>query len=122
MPREDAIDYVEFPVVDLPKAKAFFSALFGWTFVDYGPDYASFSDGRIDGGFFLSGAPVKPDAGALRLVFYKADLEAAEARVTALGGTITKDIFSFPGGRRFHFADPNGSEYAIWTDQGLAEA
>lgn len=118
MPREDTIDYVEIPVADLPRAKDFFSALFGWSFVDYGLDYCSFNDGRIDGGFFQSDVPVNPEAGALRLVFYKAGLEAAQTRVVELGGTITKEIFSFPGGRRFHFTDPNGSEYAIWSDQG----
>ncbi len=120
MPKENAIDYVEIPVVDLPRAKAFFSALFGWEFVDYGPDYCSFTDGRIDGGFFTSDRPISPDAGALRLVFYKTDLEAAARQVVELKGTITKEIFSFPGGRRFHFNDPDGSGYAIWTDQNPA--
>jgi predicted enzyme related to lactoylglutathione lyase len=44
------------------------------------------------------------------------DLEAAFDSVTKAGGVIAKPIFSFPGGRRFHFIDPSGSELAVWSE------
>ena len=110
---ERMIDYVEIPVTDLDRAREFFVELFGWEFQDWGPDYYSFNDGRLDGGFRRSEAPA-PSTGVL-LVFYSDDLERDHARVQELGATISQDIFEFPGGRRFHFVDPVGTEYAIWT-------
>lgn len=110
--REDGkIDYVEMPGGDLPAVKAFYAGAFGWTFTDYGPDYAGFLEG-LDGGFHANDA----DAVTRPLVIlYASDLEAMLGRVKAAGGTITRDIFAFPGGRRFHFTDPAGNELAVWT-------
>lgn len=116
MNRENTIDYIEIPASDLPKTKAFFSELFGWTFEDYGPEYCSFNDGRVEGGFFKSDTTVSTRSGSVLVVFYRADLEAAAIAVEKAGGQIVEPIFSFPGGRRFHFSDPNGNEYAIWSD------
>lgn len=121
MRAERRIDYVELPAEDLERAKAFYSAVFGWSFEDYGPDYCAFHDGRLDGGFYRSDLRASVAAGSALLILYAADLEEAERRVTAHGGTIVREIFSFPGGRRFHFADPNGNELAIWSDGGVAE-
>src|SRR5258705_470749 len=107
------IDYVELPATDLPATKEFYSSVFGWKFEDYGPEYASFFDGRLGGGFHTRGsAPAK----GLLLVIYAEDLGATEARIRAAGGLIVKDTFSFPGGRRFHFTDPNGNELAVWSE------
>ena len=114
---ENKIDYVEIPAKDPAKSQAFFVAPFGWKFHDYGPDYCSFKDGRLSGGFYRADVTAARDKGSPLIVFYKQDLAAASARVTELGGTITKDVFSFPGGSRFHFTDPNGNEFAIWSDQ-----
>jgi len=113
----NTIDYIEMPSRDLAKTKKFFSALFGWTFVDYGPDYASFDDGRMAGGFFASDRTADVDAGAPLVVFYHLELEKMRAKVVDLGGQITRDIFEFPGGRRFHFRDRGESEFAIWSDK-----
>ena len=117
MSTENRIDYVEIPVTDVPRARAFFEAMFGWTFREWGDDYLSFSDGRLNGGIRKSDEPA-PASGVL-LVFYSADLERDVERVQELGGTISQEIFSFPGGRRFHFVDPAGTEFAIWSDAGL---
>ncbi len=117
MTAENMLDYVEIPANDLARAKEFFTALFGWKFEDYGPDYCSFQDGRLGGGFRRADVAVAVDKGSPLLVFYKEDLAAASARVIELGGTISRDVFPFPGGRRFHFTDPNGNEYAIWSDK-----
>ncbi len=114
MRAENRIDYVEIPVTDIKKARAFFEALFAWEFVEWGDEYHSFSDGRLDGGLRLAGEPA-PASGVL-LVFYSDDLERDVGRVTSLGGTISQEIFAFPGGRRFHFIDPVGNEYAIWSE------
>ncbi len=106
------IDYVEFGVADIARSKAFYGDAFGWTFTDYGPDYCEFSDGRMKGGFTTL-SPVSP-GGAL-VVLYGDDLAELQRRVEAAGGRIAKPIFDFPGGRRFHFLDPDGYELAIWS-------
>ena len=113
----NTIDYIEMPSRDLAKTKKFFSSLFGWSFVDYGPDYASFDDGRMAGGFFASKRTADLDAGAPLIVFYHGDLETTKTKVVDLGGQITRDIFDFPAGRRFHFREPGGGEFAVWSDK-----
>ena len=113
--REDGkIDYVEFPGTDLPATKTFYGAAFGWSYTDYGPDYAAFEGEGTDGGFAAGqeGAPAKP-----LVILYAHDLEAMEAKVRGTGGKIVKPPFSFPGGRRFHFADPSGNELAVWSER-----
>src|SRR2546425_283636 len=107
---ENQIDYVELPASSITRTKAFYSAAFGWKFEDYGPEYTSFSDGRLSGGFTTQGS--SPARGLL-LVIYSSDLESSQERIKRAGGTIVKETFSFPGGRRFHFADPDGNELAV---------
>ena len=112
--QDNCIDYIEFSATDIVATKAFYGAAFGWTFTDYGPDYSSFKDGQLEGGF----ARVPSDtAGGPLVVLYSSNLEKTEAAVTANGGRIAKPIFAFPGGRRFHFFDPNGNELAVWSDR-----
>jgi uncharacterized protein len=108
------IDYIEMPATDIAATKRFYGAVFGWKFTDYGPDYTSFEDGRLAGGFTTAGT-VSRD-GAL-VVMFAVDLAAAEKRVRDAGGTIVKPIFAFPGGRRFNFTDPNGNQLAVWSDR-----
>ena len=111
--REDGkIDYVEFPAGDLPATKSFYAAAFGWTFTDYGPEYAAMTEG-LDGGFYADATDhvAKP-----LVILYATDLEAMEAKVRGAGGSITRAIFSFPGGRRFHFTDPSGNKLAVWGE------
>jgi uncharacterized protein len=107
------IDYIEFPTGDAAKSKGFYTAAFGWKFEDYGPDYTSFHDGRLAGGFSANAAerPAKP-----LVVIYAADLAGAQRAVEQAGGKITRAIFPFPGGRRFHFTDPSGNELAVWSE------
>jgi predicted enzyme related to lactoylglutathione lyase len=117
MPQEDhdrRIDYLEFPVLDLEEAKRFYATVFDWSFTDYGPDYASFADGRLAGGFFTADAV---QAGGPLVVIYAVDLEELEQAVLDNGGAIVKETFEFPGGRRFHFRDPSGHELALWSDK-----
>jgi len=111
--RDHRIDYIELNVADIARSKAFYGKAFGWTFTDYGPDYCEFSDGRMKGGFDASG-PVRP--GGPLVVLYGSDLAEALARIEAAGGKIVKRIFEFPGGRRFHFTDPDGYELAVWSE------
>lgn len=117
MKSENKIDYIEIPARDPAAARRFFADLFGWAFEDYGPDYCSFNDGRLAGGFYRSEAAASVAAGSVLVVFYSDDLEAAVQRVIDAGGHISKAIFAFPGGRRFHFEDPCGNEYAIWSER-----
>ena len=114
MSAKNRIDYVEIPVTDLAKTRDFFTSMFGWSFQEWGDEYMSFNDGRLNGGFRHSAEPA-PSTGVL-LVFFSDDLESDVERVKDLGGTISQDIFSFPGGRRFHFVDPAGNEYAMWAE------
>ena len=110
---EKRIDYVEIPVTDLKAAREFFSALFDWSFEEWGEDYMSFNDGYMDGGFRRA-AEAAPASGVL-IVFFSTDLERDFDRVQELGASISEPTFPFPGGRRFHFIDPTGTEYAIWS-------
>ena len=112
---ENQIDYIEIPVTDLHRAREFFTAMFGWEFQEWGDDYMSFADGRLNGGLRRATEPT-PATGIL-LVFYTEDLERDVARVQELGATISQEAFAFPGGRRFHFIDPVGTEYAMWTEK-----
>ena len=114
--QDRSIDYIEFPCTDTKRVKAFYTEVFGWSFVDYGPDYTSFEDGRLAGGFTKQ-AKVAGGSGPL-VVFYAKDLAATEAKVEAAGGTIVQPTFSFPGGRRFHFADTEGNILAVWSQPG----
>lgn len=109
-----AIDYIEFTVGDMAEAKRFYADAFGWTFADYGPDYAGIQgeDGEVGG---LSRAD-EPRQGGPLVILYSDDLEASLAAVRAAGGSIVKEPFAFPGGRRFHFADPSGNELAVWSE------
>ena len=109
-----AIDYVEFSVRDIAQAKAFYGTIFGWQFTDYGPGYTSFTDNGLGGGFTTDGTP---NPGGPLMVFHVDDLEAALARAKSAGAVIVKPIFSFPGGKRFQFRDPDGYEIAAWTQE-----
>lgn len=112
------LNYVEFPSKNLPETKSFFEKAFGWSFVDYGPDYSAFSGEGLDGGFFQSDLHSSTENGAALLVFYSNDLEGTLEKVAIAGGNIIKSIFPFPGGRRFHFIEPSGNEFAVWSDGG----
>lgn len=116
MPMHEKINYVEYPSRNLEATKAFFQTAFGWSFLDYGPEYAAFSDQGLDGGFFQSEMAASTDNGSALIVFYSAQLEETQAKITAAGGQIVKPIFAFPGGRRFHFTEPGGNEFGVWAD------
>ena len=111
--RDRRIDYIEFGATDIAATKRFYAAAFAWQFTDYGPDYVAFDDGRMTGGFTTG----SPTGGHPLVVLYAEDLEASKATIETNGGRICRDIFSFPGGRRFHFVDPNGNELAVWSDR-----
>ncbi len=118
MPQEhEKLDYVEFPSSDFEKTKAFFSAAFGWSFTEYGDEYIAFDHQGLEGGFHKSDKTAGSKQGAPLLVFYSSDLEATQAKIDALGATIIVPTFDFPGGRRFHFTDPTGNEFAVWSDK-----
>lgn len=116
MNEHEKINYVEFPAKDIKVAKDFFATVFGWSFTDYGTAYTAFSNEGIDGGFFQAQQVMATEKGSALIVFYSNDLEQTRIKIERAGGAIVKPIFSFPGGRRFHFADPNGNEYAAWSD------
>lgn len=112
----EKINYVEFPAINLNETKNFFTRAFGWSFEDYGPEYAAFSNQGLDGGFFQSEQRSLSENGAALIVFYSEDLETTLSKIEDNGGVIIKPIFSFPGGRRFHFTEPSGNEFAVWSD------
>jgi len=108
------VDYLEFLTTNIEETKKFYSEVFGWEFTDYGPEYTSFTDGRLGGGFALASEVA---AGGPLIVLYATNLEEIEASIRESGGRIVRDPFEFPGGRRFHFADPSGNELAVWSDR-----
>ena len=115
------IDYVEFSVGDIARSRDFYGKAFGWSFKDYGPSYCEFNDGRLTGGFALGGdgnpgGPIKTGGGPL-IILYADDLAETQRRLEEAGAIIVKPIFPFPGGRRFHFTDPDGYELAVWSDR-----
>jgi len=112
--KNNQINYIEFKAPNLEDIKAFYSKCFNWAFTDYGPNYIAFSESGLDGGFEKSDAKIIN--GAL-VILYHEDLNLIEKNVVQFGGTISKDIFSFPGGKRFHFLDPAGNELAVWSDK-----
>lgn len=112
--KDNHISYIEFKAQDLEKTKRFYTDCFGWTFTDYGPDYCSFSESGVYGGFEKTENEIVN--GAL-IVLYHKNLDLIKTQIIQAGGKISKDIFSFPGGRRFHFLDTSGNELAIWSDK-----
>ena len=118
MNEHEKINYVEYPAKDIGATKKFFEAAFGWSFVDYGTEYSAFSNQGLDGGFFKSELVSISKNGAALIVLYSQNLESTEAKVKKAGGAISKSIFSFPGGRRFHFLEPSGNEFAVWSEVG----
>jgi uncharacterized protein len=115
MNQHEKINYIEFPVRNMNVTKTFFTGVFGWSFTDYGPEYAAFSNAGIEGGVFKSESRISTKNGSVLIVFYSEALEKTQSKIQGAGGLIIKPIFSFPGGRRFHFSDPNGNEYAVAT-------
>jgi len=112
--KDNHINYVEFKAPDLERIKAFYSGVFGWRFTDYGPDYIAFAESGLDGGFMQSDEAVVN--GALVVLYHK-DLKSVLAKIGPAGGSIAKEIFTFPGGKRFHFLDPAGNELAVWSEE-----
>ena len=116
MTKNNKINYIEIPAKNIEATKTFFSEVFGWSFVDYGPDYCSFAAQGVDGGFFKSDLVVSTKNGSPLIVLYSNSLETTQDKIEKADGKIIKPIFSFPGGRRFHFSDPNGNEFAVWSE------
>jgi predicted enzyme related to lactoylglutathione lyase len=112
--KDNHIQYIEFQATDLEEMKQFYSSVFGWTFTDYGDDYTAFENSGVSGGFAKT---ERVTQGGPLVVLYHQRLELAREHVIRGGGTISKDIFSFPGGRRFHFIDPGKNELAVWSDK-----
>jgi predicted enzyme related to lactoylglutathione lyase len=117
MNQHEKINYIEFGAKNFEKTKAFFSTVFAWSFVDYGPDYVAFSGAGLDGGFYQSDLSSSTKNGGSLIVFFSDSLEQTQSKIKSAGGEIIQSIFDFPGGRRFHFSDPNGNEFAVWSNQ-----
>ncbi len=117
MNEHEKVNYVELPAKNLQATKDFFSQAFGWSFQDFGPEYSSFSNQGIDGGFYKSDLSSLTSNGAALIVFYSSDLVATQAKIIQANGIIVKPIFTFPGGRRLHFTEPSGNEFAVWSDK-----
>ncbi len=113
----NSINYIEFPVTNMEESKKFYSVVFNWEFTDYSPSYSGIKKNNGDegeiGGLSLQDEP--PTRGGPLIVLYSKDLEKTLEDVKRAGAKIIKDIFEFPGGKRFHFTDPSGNELAVWT-------
>ena len=107
------LDYFEFGCADTVRVKSFYQTVFGGHSPDYDPGYPCCTDGRMRGGFTTS---IQPGNGGTLAVIYAWDLAKVRAKIVAAGGAIVKEQFSFPGGSRFHFSDPEGNVLAVWSD------
>lgn len=112
----EKLNYLELAACNLPATKTFFETVFGWSFQDFGPEYTSFSNEGLDGGFYQADLTSRAEKGGALLVFYSENLENTLEKVRAAGGEVVQEIFSFPGGRRFHFLEPSGNEFAVWGE------
>ena len=117
MTRDQKIDYLELPAEDFNAVQHFYQTAFNWIFTDYGTDYRAFNDGILNGGFYKSELKSSSANGAALIVLFAKNLEQTKQAIVDAKGLIVKDIFSFPGGRRFHFTDPHGNELAVWSDR-----
>jgi predicted enzyme related to lactoylglutathione lyase len=106
---------VEFPASNITATKQFFEKAFGWSFLDYGPEYSAFTGQGLDGGFYKSTLSSVVSNGSALLVLKSDDLEGTQSIIESLGGIISTATFSFPGGRRFHFIEPSGNEFTVWS-------
>lgn len=111
------INYLEFPASNLNQIKAFYSSVFAFEFQDFGPEYTAFMNAGIDGGFYLSDKSSRVENGAGLVVFYSENLNQTQQAILQAGGSVVVDIFEFPGGKRFHFLDVCGNEFAVWSDK-----
>lgn len=116
MNEHEKLNYLEFPSRNIEVTKNFFSAAFNWHFVDYGAEYTAFTQQGLDGGFYLSDTVSTTETGAALAVFYSNNIEQTQSKIINAGGIINKAIFNFPGGKRFHFLEPSGNEFAVWSD------
>ncbi len=112
--KNNLINYVEFKAHDLGKVKDFYGKAFKWKFTDYGPTYIAFSESGLEGGFEKTEEDIVN--GAL-VILYHEELNQVKEHIINAGGRISLDVFSFPGGHRFHFLDPSGNELAVWSDK-----
>lgn len=117
MSEHEKLNYVEFAAKDLHATASFFEQVFAWRFEWYGDDYIAFTKQGLDGGFYKADLYTREEQGGALLIFYTRDLNVTQAKVESAGGHINKQIFSFPGGRRFHFIEPSGNEFAVWSDK-----
>jgi len=111
------ISYIEFPARDIELNKEFFTAVFGWSFKDYGPEYTVVTNAGVNAGFYKSEQSSSVDNGSVLIVIYCSELKQAQQKIKQAGGAIVKPTFSFPGGCRFHFTGLNGNEYAVWSEK-----
>ncbi|MGB5446449.1 MAG: VOC family protein [Psychromonas sp.] len=116
MTEHEQINYLELPSKDINATKAFFSEVFNWRFNDYGPEYCAFSGAGLAGGFYLSNLRSRTENGSALTVFYSNNIKHTQQKIEQAGGVINRPLFAFPGGVRFHFEDPNGNEYAVWSE------
>ena len=117
MSQHEKINYIEFPALNIELTKKFYITAFGWEFIDYGPEYCAIQKGGMEGGFYLSGKCSRTENGSVLVILYSENLEETQRKIENSGGKIVKPIYSFPGGQRFHFSDPNGNELAVWSEQ-----
>ena len=107
------IQYIEFVSRDFDRIKDFYTKAFGWEFTDWGPEYTAFSGTYVEGGFGVG----DPTPGSIMPILYSDNPEESLVQVEAAGGVIVTPMFSFPGGRRFEFTDPDGNKLAVWTKE-----
>jgi len=116
MNENNRISYIEFPARNIEQTKEFFTAVFDWSFIDYGAEYTVVKNAGVNAGFYKSEQTALVADGSVLIVIYCKELQKSQLNIKQAGGAIVKPTFSFPGGYRFHFTDLNGNEYAVWSE------
>ncbi|MCR8923777.1 VOC family protein [Dasania sp. GY-MA-18] len=116
----EKINYVEYAAHDIKATKQFFTKAFNWVFTDFGESYTAFTNAGLNGGFYQADKKSSAENGGALIVLYSYDLEKSYQKVKAAGGKISKEIFPFPGGRRFQFIEPSGNEFGVWSKEEAA--
>lgn len=119
MNQHEKLNYVEFAAKDLSATKAFFNTVFDWTFTDYGDGYTAFDNQGLEGGFYQADKSSSAENRGALLIFYSKHLPATRKKIVDNNGVITQNIFEFPGGFRFHFTEPSGNEFAVWSEKNI---
>lgn len=125
-PTLNTVTWWEIPVQDLEKAKAFYTAVFDWSYTPFGEGYAGILAGEtMIGGLSEAGAETdraESIGEGIRIYVHVDDMEAAFAKVEAAGGAIKTPRTEIGGDMGWwgNFTDAQGRIIGLSTNNAAA--